>query len=162
MLKGVGKLDDVVSIGKKVDTPTTTKSTLNDYDNFGSDTLDDKLRNVEQDFIKNVDNASGAAEGVADLLNAASAPSKGELTAVGRALQKHGSRSGSLFPKATGNAASMNAQGKSVLQNIISHPNASTVTRHHRRFGNIMEIKIPNGQGARFSADGKTFFGFIE
>ena len=100
--------------------------------------------------------------GSANLMKAATAPSKGGLTSVGRALQKHGSRSGSLFPKATGNAASINAQGKSVLQNIISHPNASTVTRHHGRFGNIMEIKIPNGQGARFSADGKTFFGFIE
>lgn len=102
------------------------------------------------------------AKGSANLLNAANAPSKGGLTAVGRALQKHGSRSGSLFPKATGNATSMNAQGKSVLQNIVSHPNASTVIRHHGRFGNIVEIKIPNGQGARFSADGKTFFGFIE
>lgn len=95
-------------------------------------------------------------------MKAANAPSKGGLTAVGRALQKHGSRQGSLFPKATGNAASINSQGQTVLKNIINNPNATTVTRHHARFGNIMEIKIPNGQGARFSADGKTFHGFIE
>ncbi|MGB3464837.1 MAG: hypothetical protein WBA74_06195, partial [Cyclobacteriaceae bacterium] len=41
LLKGVGKLDDVVSIGKKVDSPKTSKSKLDDYENFGSDTLDD-------------------------------------------------------------------------------------------------------------------------
>lgn len=53
-------------------------------------------------------------------------------------------------------------QGEAVLKSIIKHPNATTVTRHHARFGKVMEIKIPNGQGARFSADGKTFYGFIE
>ncbi len=104
----------------------------------------------------------GSANLVRSLLKAATTPSKGGLTAVGGALQKHGSRLGSLFPKATGNTASINAQGETILKNIITNPNASTVTRHHGRFGDIMEIKIPNGQGARFSKDGKTFFGFIE
>jgi hypothetical protein len=104
----------------------------------------------------------GSAKMVTNLLKAATTPSKGGLTAVRRALQKHGSRLGSLFPKTTGNTASINAQGETILKNIITHPNASTVTRHHGRFGDIMEIKIPNGQGARFSKDGKTFFGFIE
>lgn len=95
-------------------------------------------------------------------MKAPNAPSKYGLTAVGRALQKHGSRPGSLFPKATGNTASINAQAQSVLKNIINNPNATIVERHHARFGDIMEIKIPNGQGARFSADGKTLYGFIE
>jgi len=103
-----------------------------------------------------------AAKGGVNLLKAANALGKGGFTEVGRALQKHGSRLGSLFPKATGNAASINAQGEAVLKNIINHPNATTVTRHHARFGDIMEIKIPNGQGARFSVDGKTFYEFIE
>ena len=104
----------------------------------------------------------GGARGSANLLKAASAPSKGGLTAVGRALQKHGSRAGSIYPKATGNAASINAQGQSVLKGILNNPNATTVTRHHARFGNIMDIRVPGGQGARFSADGKTFLHFLE
>jgi RHS repeat-associated protein len=104
----------------------------------------------------------GSVKGGANLIKAATAPSKGGLTAVGRALQKHGSRPGSLFPKVTGNTASINAQGETMLKTIINNPSVTTVTRHHARFGNIMEIKVPNGQGARFSADGKTFYGFIE
>lgn len=97
-----------------------------------------------------------------NLLKSANKADKGGFTKIGRALQKHGSRAGSVFPKATGNPASINAQGKRVLQNILINPNATTITRHHARFGNIMEIKLPNRQGARFSADGKIFFGFIE
>jgi hypothetical protein len=31
-----------------------------------------------------------------------------------------------------------------------------------KRFGDILEYKLPNGQGARFSSDGNTFIGFIE
>jgi hypothetical protein len=105
---------------------------------------------------------SSSTNSSSTLMNSATQMSKGGLTKVGRALQKHGSRSGSIYPKATGNAAAMNEQGRNVLQNILSHPNATTVTRHHGRFGNIMEIKIPGGQGARFSADGKSFIGFLE
>ncbi len=104
----------------------------------------------------------GGGKGGKILLQAANAPSKGGLTAIGRSLQKHGSRSGSVFPKATGNVASINAQAEAVLKGILSNPKATTVTRHHARLGNIMDIRIPGGQGARFSADGKTFLHFLE
>ncbi len=86
---------------------------------------------------------------------------KNGLTAAGRNLQKHGSRAGSVFPKAIGNVEQINAQGNKVLNSIINHPNVSIINRHHARFGNIMEYKTPIG-GARFSADGKSFIGFIE
>jgi hypothetical protein len=99
---------------------------------------------------------------VEGLIEAGNAPDKGGLTAAGRALQKHGSREGSVFPKATGNSASINAQGESVLKGIVTHPDVISTTRHHARFGDILEYKIPGGQGARFSSDGKTFIGFIE
>jgi hypothetical protein len=87
---------------------------------------------------------------------------KGGLTAVGNALQKHGSRIGSVFPKATGNVASINAQGQSILNAILKNPNSKHVIRHHARFGNVLEVIAPNGQGARFTADFKKFIGFIE
>lgn len=34
--------------------------------------------------------------------------------------------------------------------------------RHDARFGNVLEYKIPGGQGARFSSDRKKIIGFIE
>ena len=56
------------------------------------------------------------------MLKAGGAIDKGDLTKAGRALQKHGSRPGSVFPQATGNPAAMNQQGQTVLQEILSSP----------------------------------------
>lgn len=106
--------------------------------------------------------SGNAAKGGGRLLKAGNALDKGGFTVVGRALQKHGSRTGSIFPKATGNAAAINAQGEAVLNGILTNPNATTVIRHHARFGNIMDIQVPGGQGARFSSDGKKFIHFLE
>ncbi|MBQ0738836.1 hypothetical protein J9332_31420, partial [Aquimarina celericrescens] len=100
--------------------------------------------------------------GLDDLIKAATKADKGALTKVGRALQKHGSRPNSVFPKATGNPASMNVQGEAVLRNILTNPSATTTVRNHARFGDILEVKVPGGGGARFSADGNNFIGFIE
>ena len=97
-----------------------------------------------------------------DLLAIANLFSKAGLTKVGIALQKHGSRTGSKFPRAKGNVAAINAQGEKVLSEILTNPSSVTTTRHHARFGNIIEVKAPNGQGARFTADGEKFIGFIE
>jgi RHS repeat-associated protein len=84
------------------------------------------------------------------LLKAGNAMDRGGFTAVGRALQKHGSRAGSKFPKATGTASAINAQGETVLRGILTNPNTTVVSRHHARFGNVIEYKLPGGQGARF------------
>ena len=103
-----------------------------------------------------------ATKEVNGLLQAGNASYNRELTAVGRALQKHGSRTNSIFPKVTGNAAAINAQGESVLKGILTNPNVVKTVRHHARFGEILEYRIPGGQGARFTSDGKTFIGFLE
>gem|GEM_PF-1644595 len=103
-----------------------------------------------------------ASEEINGLLKAGNALDKGGFTTVGRSLQKHGSRVGSIYPKATGNPANINAQGEAVLKGILTNPNVTRTFRHHARFGNIMDIRIPGGQGVRFSADGKTFIHFIE
>jgi hypothetical protein len=47
---------------------------------------------------------------------------KSALSGVGRALQKHGSRTGNIFPKASGSAIAMNAQDEAVLRGIVSNP----------------------------------------
>jgi hypothetical protein len=58
-------------------------------------------------------------------LKAGNALDKEGFTAVGRALQKHGSRTGSIFPKDSGNPAAINAQGEAVLNKILTNPNVS-------------------------------------
>ena len=106
--------------------------------------------------------ANAAKNTLQKLLDAANVLDRNGLTVVGRALQKHGSRSGTSFPRATGSPTAINSQGEKFLKEIITNPSVSTNARHHARFGNILEYKLPNGQGARFSSDGSKFLGFIE
>lgn len=96
------------------------------------------------------------------LLKAGNVIDKGGFTVVGRALQKHEIRTGSIFPKATGNAAAINVQAEAVLNRILTNLNVNKTIRHHGKFGNVLEYRIPRGQGARFSGDGKTFIEFLE
>lgn len=96
-----------------------------------------------------------------NLIKVAKLLDKGGLTKIGRALQKHGSRPGSRFPQAVGNPASINAQGEKILSNILSNPGSKVTVRHTGRFGDVLEVVSPNGQGARFSKDGKEFLGLI-
>lgn len=96
------------------------------------------------------------------LLKAGNVVDRGGYTLVGRALQKHGSRPRSVFPKVTGNPDAFNKAGEEVLKKILTDPDLISSIRHHARFGKILECKVPGGYGARFSSDGKTFIGFIE
>ena len=98
---------------------------------------------------------------ISKLMNTAQVHDKNGLSRVGRALVKHGSREGSIFPRASGNPEAINKQGETILKEILSSPDVEVVTRHHARFGNVSEYKLPDGRGARFSADGENFFGFI-
>ena len=86
------------------------------------------------------------------------ADKSGELTRSGRNLQKHGSRSGSAFPPATGNAESKNKQGQEVLEGIVNDPDATSTEGN--RFGGT-DVTSSDGRGARFDKDGK-FRGFLE
>ena len=96
-------------------------------------------------------------------MNAGRASSnKNGLSAAGRAAQKHGDRAGSSSSKVSGNSESINAQGEKLLNEIITNPAVESVVRNHARFGKVLEFRVPGGQGARFSSDGKKFIGFLE
>lgn len=56
--------------------------------------------------------------------------------------------------------SSINAQGEAVLKGILSNPNIVKTVRHHARFGEVLEYRVPGWQGARFTSSGKTFKGF--
>ncbi len=86
---------------------------------------------------------------------------RGGLTKVGRALDKHGGRPGSVFPKATGNIVSKNAQGQYHLDDILTNPDTKVSYWTHRSLGEVIDIEIPNQRGVRFSRNGD-FIGFLE
>ena len=140
MMKGGSKIDDVANVADDVITK-----------------LDDVAK-ISDDAISFGDKAFSKT----DLLksgNVLDAADKGsELTKVGRALQKHGSRQGSNFPTATGNAASKNQQGIQILDDILS--NSKSTVKPGNRFDGF-DVMGPNGQGARFDKNG-LFRGFIE
>ena len=101
------------------------------------------------------------------LLKAGKDISKTGLTAAGRALKKHGDRVGSAFPKAIGNQSAINQQGENVLKSILTNPNVEKIvndgTLSAGRYGSdCIDYQIPGGIGARFSADGTKFIGFLE
>lgn len=82
---------------------------------------------------------------------------KGGLTRVGRALQKHSDRSGSVFRgQSTGNTAQRNAQGSAALDKILKDPGLTV-----KQNKNVTEYFSGTGSGFRMSNDG-TFMGFLE
>ncbi|MBL8635407.1 MAG: hypothetical protein JNM40_19425 [Myxococcales bacterium] len=99
--------------------------------------------------------------GLDNLSQAAGAADKGDLTAAGRALQKHGGRSGSAFPEVRSNPAEINKAGQAVVDEILTAPGSTTTRRHHARFGDVIEVRAPDGRGVRYDASGR-FIGFLE
>jgi hypothetical protein len=79
------------------------------------------------------------------------------LTRAGRALDKHGGRPGSIFPKPVGNAAAKNSQGQFHLDDILTHPKS----KFFKDINEGYEVYSPDGRGAYFRSDG-SFRGFIE
>jgi len=105
--------------------------------------------------------ASKGAPSLDDLSTAAGAADRGGLTVAGRALQKHGGRSGSAFPPARGTPAQINKAGQNVVDDILTSPGSTTTTRHTGRFGEVTEVRAPDGRAIRFDSDGN-FIGFLE
>ncbi|EDS99658.1 hypothetical protein BamIOP4010DRAFT_6825 [Burkholderia ambifaria IOP40-10] len=102
---------------------------------------------------------------ISDLSEAAKLPDQsdksGELSAAGRALQKHGGRADSAFPAAKGNPAAINDQGQQIVDSILNDPGRTVTQRETGRFGNVIDIRASDGRGIRYSTDGK-FIGFLE
>ncbi|QTA87441.1 hypothetical protein [Desulfonema magnum] len=96
-----------------------------------------------------------------DLLMSAGLPNRSELTKAGRALQKHGNRTSSAFPKVSGNPEEIDRVAQGVVKAILNTPNCSHTCRRHARFGEITDIRTPDGRGIRYDADGN-FIGFLE
>ncbi len=97
------------------------------------------------------------------LLNSAKVCIKGNNTAAGRAFQKHVAREHSGFlGEITGNALKNTEQGMKYINKIIKSLDVKFIVRNKEPFGEILDVRLPDGMGARWSADGKTFIGFLE
>ena len=99
------------------------------------------------------------------LINSATIPGKGGVTPVGRAFQKHAgnpNRAGTFTGDVAGNAAKNTEQGTKYLNSILDNPNSIYTVRNTKAFGDVLDVRLPDGTGARWSADGKTFIMFLE
>jgi hypothetical protein len=93
-----------------------------------------------------------------DLLKASSQAYRNGLTLAGRALQKHGDRFGSVFPKGFGDLPTRNAHGQAILEGILR---SSQQTTRANRYGGFEVFNVLTGRGARFDSLGK-FIGFLD
>jgi RHS repeat-associated protein len=116
---------------------------------------------VLANFAAETKAVTSLARSVDRLSEAAGVADRGGLTAAGRALQKHGSREGSAFPKATGNPNSINRQAQDMVDDILTNPGSEAINRHHARFGDVTEVRAPDGRGVRYGPDVQ-FLGFLE
>ncbi|MBC7765434.1 MAG: hypothetical protein H7Y41_03030 [Hyphomonadaceae bacterium] len=120
--------------------------------------------------VKNAEKVEGLIEGAGkalgssdNLIKSANSVVKGNNTAVGRAFQKHTVREGTAFTgEVTGNAAKNTEQGMNYINKILNDPNATSTVRNTKAYGDVLDIRLPNGMGARWSADENTFVGFLE
>ncbi len=82
-------------------------------------------------------------------------------TAAGRALQKHATREGSWLRHMGhgGNHTRNAAAARRIIDRILNQGTVTTAT--HRRFGEVIKIRLANGAGAWWKANGD-FIGFLE
>ncbi|GEM_PF-3061900 len=101
--------------------------------------------------------ASNNQPGIIGRLVAGTREDVNGLTVAGRALEKHGGRSGSVFPRATGYVAAKNIQGQQILEGILRSNNQRIV----HRFGGQDIFDNDTGRGVRFGVNGN-MVGFLE
>ena len=109
-----------------------------------------------------VDRASGSGR------NPDPKDARGEFEMAGNALAKHAGRKTNTgqwpIPSGKQNPAAWNALGRDVLDEILTHPD-TVISRGYGRINGVfqetIDIRLPDGRGARFSASGE-FSGFLD
>lgn len=101
---------------------------------------------------------SKATNGVDDLIRAGAELDRGGLKKAGRALEKHGSRPGSVFPQTTGNVGNKNTQGQAVLDALLRSKQQSIKPNS---YGGRDVFDLDTLRGVRFDVNGN-MIGFLE
>jgi RHS repeat-associated protein len=82
-----------------------------------------------------------------------------QYTRAGRALQKHANRADSPWAKyrpARGNPESYNSAAYQVVKEILTDPNATWKSTYQEGYGEVLEIRVADGRGLRFSVRGSS------
>ena len=96
------------------------------------------------------------------LLESCFQPLNKETTVVVKAWEKHvGRYPESIFEIIKGNQKEKESTIKNQIDYIMENQTWWNVFFHYKH-GLVYEIRIPNGQGMRWSSDGKQFIGFLE
>ncbi len=83
----------------------------------------------------------------------------GQYTRAGRALQKHANRADSPWAKykpAKDDPESYNKTAYEAVKEILTDPNATWKTVNREGFGEVLEIRVGDGRGLRFSVRGSS------
>jgi hypothetical protein len=96
------------------------------------------------------------------LLESCFQPFNSEISIVARAWEKHvGRKKNSIFGEIKGNTSQKQQAVEKLVNYIMSHKTWWNVFYHYKH-DLVYEIRVANGQGMRWSADGKRFIGFLE
>jgi hypothetical protein len=96
------------------------------------------------------------------LLESCFQPFNSEISIVARAWEKHvGRKRDSIFGEIKGNTSQKQQAVEKLVNYIMSHKTWWNVFYHYKH-DLVYEIRVANGQGMRWSADGKRFIGFLE
>ena len=152
---GFGKL--IIEEGPTISAKTTdiikNELVLFSQNNKNLPYITPKLESIANNIHKNFEH----------LIKSANAIIKGNNTAAGRAFQKHATRDGSAFiGEITGNATKNTEQAINYINKIIKSPESTFIIRNTKSYGDVLDIRLPDGMGARWTSDGITFIGFLE
>lgn len=96
------------------------------------------------------------------LLESCFEPFNQEISIAARAWEKHvGRKKDSIFGEIKGNVTQKKEKVEKLINYIINHKTWWNIFFHYKH-GLVYEIRVQNGQGLRWSADGKKFIGFLE
>nr|WP_315238408.1 hypothetical protein [uncultured Flavobacterium sp.] len=97
-----------------------------------------------------------------NLIESCFEPYNKEISVAVRAWEKHaGRKTVSVLGEIKGNRDQKRVMAEKLIYFMIGHKTWWNIFCHYKH-GLVYEVRIENGQGMRWSADGKQFIGFLE
>ena len=120
-------------------------------------------RSLNHDHIMFVESGQSKVISIGKLSETGTFPDRGGLTKAGRAFEKHGQRSDTVFPRPRGTVHEKNVEGQRTLDEILNHSDRQVYFKKVKslNYEECIDIKLPDGRGVRFTKDGKEMIGFL-
>ncbi|MCB1072606.1 MAG: hypothetical protein KDK96_05830 [Chlamydiia bacterium] len=121
-------------------------------------------RSNNHQFVTWIERGQTRTTSLGDMSHAGTFHDRGGLTKAGRSLEKKAGRIDSVFPKPSGNVHEVNMQGQRILDEILNHPDKQVFFKKVKtqNYRECIDIRLPDGRGARFTKDGREMIGFLE